>query len=66
LGISLLALSFSLYLTYVEFFIIQSICILCLFSQTLIIGITLSSDQYQRLENLKIETEKKQTEVLAL
>lgn len=33
-------LLFSLYLTYVEFFVIGAVCILCVISQTLILAIT--------------------------
>lgn len=37
---SLLGLAFSLYLTYIEFFVIGAVCILCVISQTLILAIT--------------------------
>ena len=45
-----MALITSLYLTYAEFFIIKAICILCVFSQITILGITFSS-----YKNLKLE-----------
>lgn len=38
---SLLALIFSLYLTYAESFIIKAFCIFCLFSQAIIFGIVI-------------------------
>ncbi|MBT4805209.1 vitamin K epoxide reductase family protein [Candidatus Woesearchaeota archaeon] len=47
---SIMALITSLYLTYAEFFIIKAICILCVFSQITILGITFSS-----YKNLKLE-----------
>ncbi|MBT6774005.1 vitamin K epoxide reductase family protein [Candidatus Woesearchaeota archaeon] len=47
---SLIALATSLYLTYAEFFIIKAVCILCVFSQITILGITFSS-----YKNLKLE-----------
>jgi len=47
---SLIALGTSLYLTYAEFFLIKAICILCVFSQITILGITFSS-----YKNLKLE-----------
>lgn len=40
LATSLAGLAFSLYLTYVELFVIGAICILCVISQALILGIT--------------------------
>ncbi|MBU0460761.1 MAG: vitamin K epoxide reductase family protein [Nanoarchaeota archaeon] len=48
---SLLALLFSFYLTYAEFFLIKALCILCLVSQITIMGISLSGYKLNRLEN---------------
>lgn len=43
------ALIFSLYLTYAEFFLIGSACVLCLFSQGTILGITAVGYKYHQL-----------------
>ncbi len=40
LTLALGALGFSLYLTGIEFFVLGAYCVLCLLSQTLIIGVT--------------------------
>ena len=37
---SIIGLVFSAYLTYIEFFVIGAICVLCVTSQTLILAIT--------------------------
>lgn len=50
LVIALPALIFSFYLTFAEFFIIGSTCILCLISQGTILGIVLVGHIYYRLE----------------
>ncbi|MFH1683003.1 MAG: vitamin K epoxide reductase family protein [Candidatus Woesearchaeota archaeon] len=49
---SLAALLISVYLTYSEFFIIKVICLFCLFSQVVILGITFFSYKHHQVEKL--------------
>ena len=44
------ALLFSVYLTYAEFFIIKALCLFCLFSQAVILGIAFFSYRHHLLE----------------
>jgi vitamin-K-epoxide reductase (warfarin-sensitive) len=46
---SVIALLVSLYLTYTEFFLIKALCLFCLISQSIIIGITIISYQNNNL-----------------
>ena len=47
---SVVGLFFSLYLTYAEFFLIKAVCILCLISLGLILGIVFCSNQLNKTE----------------
>jgi uncharacterized membrane protein len=55
LGFSIIALMFSLYLTYIEFAILKAICIFCIASQIIILCITFFAYIYytKALESLK-------------
>ena len=61
-AITVSALLFSLYLTYTEFFLIKAFCILCLFSQAVILVIVWCAYKYLKIDkHLKID---KQTEMM--
>ena len=48
-GLSVIAVLISSWLTYAEFFLIKALCIFCLISQVIILGILLFSYNYYRL-----------------
>jgi uncharacterized membrane protein len=50
---SLIAVGISLYLTYAEFFLIKALCVLCLVSQVIILGITIISYKNLQLEKIR-------------
>ena len=52
---SVIALVFSLYLTYAEFFLIKALCIFCLISQAIILTIATISYQNNKLSSKKEE-----------
>jgi len=54
---SLGALLVSLYLTYTEFFVIKIICLMCLFSQVVILGIAFLSHRNLKLGKVMKELE---------
>lgn len=48
--LSLIAVVFTFYLTYTEFFLVKAVCVLCLISQVSILAITLLSYNLFKLE----------------